>query len=117
MPLTILNGPIIAAGESLSAALDCTSGDLVRITMPADWTYSGGITFQISSDGQFFNDLYNRDGSEIKVAVVPGAALVVPVDIMRAVAFVKFRSGTVNNPVPQPVQRQFAVAVSSSAVP
>jgi hypothetical protein len=112
MTLQIIDGPIIAAGQSLSDAVDLTAGEFVRITMPADWVYSGvGITFQISSDGGFFNDLVDRHGIEVSVAVVPGSALIVPEDIAGAAAFVKFRSGTSQAPVPQPAARLFAVAL------
>ena len=112
MALKIIDGPLIAAGESLSDAVDLTEGEFVRITMPADWTFSNvGITFQISSDGTFFNNLVDRNGGEVSVAVVPGAALIVPTDISRAAGFIKFRSGSSQSPVPQPTGRLFAVAL------
>lgn len=111
MTIQIINGPIIAAGESLSDGVDLTIGELVRITMPGDWVYAGGLTFQISSDGIYYNNLVDRDGKEVTVAVIPGSALVVPVDISRAAAFIKFRSGPSQNPVAQPMLREFAVAI------
>ncbi|MBR0741163.1 hypothetical protein JQ581_29950 [Bradyrhizobium liaoningense] len=112
MPLVVLNGPIIAAGESLSDALDCTGSDIVRLTMPADWT-DAALTFQISTDGLFYNNLFNHHGEEVSLPVIPGVAIVVPVDFLRAAAFIKFRSGTHQAPKPQLAQREFAVAVAS----
>ena len=50
MAIQVLNGPTIAAGDSLSDGLDCSGGKIVKITMPADWTFAD-ITFQTSSDG------------------------------------------------------------------
>ena len=47
MPLTILNGPIIQAGESLSAGIDCSAGPIVKITMPGNFV-GDTITFQTS---------------------------------------------------------------------
>jgi len=38
MPLQVINGPFIARGEALSGAVDCSAGELVRLTMPGNWT-------------------------------------------------------------------------------
>jgi hypothetical protein len=116
MTLEVLNGPIIQAGESLSDALDCTGGTIVRITMPGQWT-PANLTFQISSDGELFNDLVDRQGDDIMVVVVPGSALVVAQfgDFLKAVAFLKVRSGTRSNPVVQQELREFAIAIEPAA--
>ncbi|MBO0715968.1 MAG: hypothetical protein J2P55_01355 [Rhizobiales bacterium] len=112
MALSVLNGPMIKAGESLSDGLDCTSGSIVRLTMPPQWT-PANLTFQISSDGTFFNDLVTMDGEDIVLTVVPGSAVVVaPLsDYLKAVAYLKVRSGTREHPIPQEGDRAFAVAV------
>jgi len=112
VPLTVLNGPVIEAGQSLSAGLDCTAGAIVRLTMPPFWS-GGNLSFQISSDGQGYNDLVGMDGKEIVIPVVPGSAVVVaPLsDYLRAVAFLKVRSGTRTHPVIQWEKRDFAVAI------
>jgi len=108
--LQIITGPVIEAGESLSDAIDCGNGEMVRITMPADW--SGGVlTFAISTDGEGFNDVYSFDGDEVAINVVRGSAVFVPQAMGRAVKFIKFRSGTSKNPQPQEQRREFAVAV------
>ena len=112
MSLQVLNGPFIQAGESLSDGIDCRPGELVRLTMPGAWSEAAPLTFQISTDGEFFNDLFKLDGHEVTVpAVVPGAAVIVPHDVGRAVAFIKFRSGTRAAPVVQEMLREFAVAI------
>jgi hypothetical protein len=118
MALEILNGPYIQAGESLSDSLDCTSGSIVRITMPSQWT-PANLTFAISSDGTGFNDLVDRNGDDIMVVVVPGSALVVAQygDFLKAVAFLKVRSGTRANPVAQKEARQFAIAIEPPMLP
>jgi hypothetical protein len=112
MPLSVLNGPVIAAGESLSAGLDCTGGRLVRITMSFVWA-SANISFQISTDGNGYNDLFTVDGKEIVIPVIPGTAVVLAHlgDSLNAIQFLKIRSGTRSWPVIQPAQAEFAVAV------
>ena len=116
MPLQIINGPVIAAGESLSAPLDVTAGNIVRITMPGAWT-GMLISFQISTDGVFFNDYYNGRGQELVMAVVPGVAVAIISELAHPVAHLKIRSGTRDEPVVQPEQREFALAVEVPEVP
>jgi hypothetical protein len=114
MPLTVINGPTIAAGETLSDAIDISAGAMVRLTMPAAWT-DASLTFQISSDGLFFNNLYNYQGEEVEIPVHPGTGIIFPRDFLVGVAFLRFRSGNVGREVPQPEQREFSVAVLSDA--
>src|SRR5262245_21409842 len=106
MPLTVINGPTIAAGETLSDVVDCTGGQLVRITMPAEWS-SAMLTFQLSSDDVGYNDLYDTEGNLVAIMVVPGYAVLVPSLLGNASAFMKFRSSA-----PQAEQRTFAVALA-----
>jgi hypothetical protein len=116
MPLTVLNGPIISAGESLSNAVDCTGGTIVRLTMPATWGI-GNITFQISTDGAGFNDLFDQDGKEFTMVVTTGAAIPLVWDgITRCAAHLKIRSGTRSHPIIQEDQRDFAIALKQDAV-
>jgi hypothetical protein len=111
MPLQVLNGPTIAARASLSEGLDCSAGRVVRITMPTAWDRAQ-LTFQISTDGVFYNDLVGLDGYEVMFSnVVPGTAVVVPEKTGRAIGWLKLRSGTREKPVPQSAARVFAVAI------
>lgn len=110
MPLTLIMGPVIEAGESLSDAIDISGGSLVRLTMPTNWTYAN-LTFQISTDGQFFNDLYLHTGEEVKCVCTPGAGIVFPRDLLAGIGFIKFRSGTTQAPRVQPERCEFSVAV------
>jgi len=109
MAIQILNGPVIAAGESLSDALDCSAGDIVKITFPSDWT-AADITFASSSDGLGYNDLMHPNGLEISSAVFAGTA-VIGLGLVRG--FIKIRSGSRDRPVVQTAQRQFAVAIDT----
>lgn len=113
MPIALLDGPVIQAGESLSNALDCSSGWPVRLTMPQPtdgWT-PANLTFQISTDGILYNDLYTWDGAEVMIACIPGAAVIIPPDYFKAAVFLKIRSGRSSDPIVQDGARTFAVAV------
>ena len=79
--------------------------------MPAGWT-PAPLTFQFSSDGMFFNDMFGLDAFEVQIKmVVTGSGVIIPADIGRAIAHIKFRSGTRGNPVVQEATRVFAVAI------
>lgn len=112
MALKVLSDIYIEAGESLSNGVDCTEGQIVRLTMSEHWT-PANISFQISSDGELYNNLVDRRGEELSMAVVPGSAVILSQfeEFLKAVAFLKIRSGTSTHPVPQEERRSFAVAI------
>jgi hypothetical protein len=113
MALIVLQGPIIRAGESLSEALDCSAGDLLRVTMPLEWD-EAPLSFQISSTDSNYNDAFHLTGFEVVVpVVVANTGIIVPVDVSRAIGWIKFRSGTRIKPVPQSAERLFRVAIST----
>jgi hypothetical protein len=113
MPLTVLNGPSINEGESLSDALDCSAGRIVKLTMPKDeWTYAD-ITFQTSTDGVGFNDIMYPDGREVMCVVFHDTAII---GLDLPVGFLKIRSGTRDRPVEQEGRRTFAVAIDTGVV-
>ena len=114
MPLTIIDGPTIAAGESLSDGADCSSGEIMRITVPQEFT-PANLTFQVSSDGNFYNDLFSSNGEEITVVAKPSTGIVVPEAWTKSINFIKFRSGTRGYPVRQNVDCKFAIAVETPA--
>ena len=114
MTIEILNGPVIEAGESLSDGIDCSSGEIVRITMPSTPWGGGNLTFQISSDGNGYNDLYDARGNEItltKPKKEGAAVIVLNEEFTKAVVWLKIRSGTAAAPVVQQERQQFAIAV------
>lgn len=114
MALIVLDGPTIKAGESLSDGLDCSAGEIVRITIPQEYT-PGNMTFQVSTDGVFFNDLFNTDGEEIQIVAKPNTGIVIGERWVRSIAHIKFRSGTRDHPVVQREACKFAVAVQAVA--
>jgi hypothetical protein len=89
----------IAAGESLSNALDCTKASVVSVLMPANWT-PAVLSFQMSTDNVNFYDVYDATG--IQVVRQIGAGTGVPVLPWSDTAnYIKVRSGTRSAPVPQ----------------
>jgi hypothetical protein len=115
MALVVVTGPIIRAGESLSEGLDLSSGELLRLTMPLDWT-PAPLSFQLSSDGIHYNDAFHLSGFEVSMTTVfPNSVIIVPYDVGRAIAWLKVRSGTRDKPILQQADRTFAVDISTSA--
>ena len=57
MALTVTSLEILRH-QSVSNALDCRAGKIVRIGMPNDWT-AAPLTFQVSPDGVIYLDLYH----------------------------------------------------------
>jgi hypothetical protein len=107
MPLVVLNGPTIAAGESLSSAIDCSAGVVTKITMPTEWS-DAVLTFATSTDGVGYNDIFDQHGREVTCNVMGANTAIL---VRFRVGWVKFRSGTREQPVPQPATRQFAIAI------
>ena len=112
MALSVINGPFIQPGESLSDGVDCSGGDAVRITMPGAWS-GGNLTFQISTDGAMYNDLHEINGDEVTMVVVPNAAVRIDRDWAKFWNFVKFRAGTRKHPTVQSELREFAITLST----
>jgi hypothetical protein len=114
MGIYYLPGPIIPAGEHFSNAIDCGGNSIIRIVMPDGWN-TAPLTFQLSPDGQVFNDLFciqDTNGSfvpyEAIVPVVhPGVILVMPPNSGHQIFWIRFRSGTSNLPVNQSEERKF----------
>jgi hypothetical protein len=108
--LAIIDGPTIKAGESLSDGADCSGGEIVRITVPQEFTPSN-LTFQVSTDGNFYNDLYDAKGEEITIVANANSGIVIQDRLVRSIAFIKFRSGTKDHPVVQKQACKFAIAL------
>jgi hypothetical protein len=114
MPITIVDGPTIAHGESLSDAADCSAGNIVRITVPQEFT-PANLTFQVSSDGNLFNDLFDSKGAEVTVVAKPNTSILISEAWGRSINFVKFRSGSRDHPVVQSRDEcKFGIAIETS---
>ena len=117
MPLTIVDGPTIRKGESLSEGVDCSAGTIVRITVPQEFT-PANLTFQISSNGDLYNDLFSSSGTEVTLVAKPNTGIVVPEAWTKSINFIKFRSGSRDHPVKQTKDDcKFAIAVETGDAP
>jgi hypothetical protein len=113
MALTIVDGPTISLNESLSDGADCSGGKIVRITVPQEFT-PANLTFQASSNGDLYNDLYDAEGKEITLVAKPDTTIIVSAQWTRSIGFIKFRSGTRSHPVKQTKDNcKFAIAIEN----
>ena len=111
MALTIVDGPTIPLNESLSDGADCTAGTIVRITVPKEFT-PANMTFQSSSDGNLYNDLFDATGAEVTMVAKPDTTIIIAAPWARTLGWIKFRSGTRDFPVPQTKDEvKFGIAV------
>ena len=121
--LVVLNGPLIRAGESLSEGINTQDRDIVRLTMPSEWD-NAPISFQFSTDGTFYNDLFHVSGvpgsytafEVVLTQVEAGVGVVVPIGFSRGIVWFKVRSGTRDTPVEQSADRNFALSTYTGSV-
>jgi hypothetical protein len=108
MTINIIDGPIIAAGQSLSSAVDCKTWTIVRITIPAEWSYAP-LSFVVSSDGVLpYVNVCFANGKERILEVQPGSAVL---GTLIPAGWIKFRSGTSSLAVPQKNTVTFRMAL------
>jgi hypothetical protein len=98
----------IPAGESLSSIVEIGSSSLVFIAAPLDFV-DANLSFQISDDGATFYDLIDENGGEVLRAIDAGCAIPIPLELTKAVSYVRIRSGQKLNPVVQPIDCTFAL--------
>jgi len=90
----------IANGASSSADIDLGVARLNRIDMPAAWT-AANLTFLTSSDNITWRDLYDKAGVEYSAVAAASRSIIVPLDDMLSVRYLRIRSGTSAVPVIQ----------------
>jgi hypothetical protein len=111
--INLVNGPTIAAGQSLSSVIDCSAVQgIQRILMPPAWT-SAWLSFQSSPDGVTFQDLYWPNGIMVVVTVVASSTIVTDSSLWHS-AYFKFRSGSALGPIPQLQARAFKCVLKAS---
>jgi hypothetical protein len=111
---------VIAAGEALSDAVDCSMGQIVRVNIPAEWT-AANISFLASTDGlQFFNVMYGssevamatKAGACVFLGTPPSTLLVPPEAFWSSIGWLKIRSGSSSgSPVLQAADREITVTL------
>jgi len=97
----------IASGTALTDAINAPNG-VACIVMPAAWT-AANLTFQVSTDGAAFADLYDATGTEYTVTAAAGRAILLPLADLLGIRFFRIRSGTAATPVNQAAARSLFV--------
>ena len=115
MAISIIAGPVINANQSLSNAVNVTSGGIFRLIMPPAWD-KADITLQLSYDGVGFYNAYDKSGNEIVVPCIAGSIVALD-DYSKYVHSLKIRSGTFRTPVAQTQSRSFTLVLDTKAVP
>lgn len=105
-PFADLGEPIaatIAAGASLSAAVNIQGKVIVGIQIPASWS-AANLSFQAAYDGATFVEVYDGAGNAISVVVAAASTFIlIDPSLWAGVKWLKVRSGTSGSPVNQTV--------------
>jgi hypothetical protein len=104
--LNVHSGPIIVEGSAESNVLALGTDYIVGLICPEDWT-PAVVSVLISAQGDNYFDLFDGKGSEFIFNVTPGVAMAVDPYLLLCAAYVRLRSGTRDNPVPQAGERRF----------
>lgn len=100
---------VIANGTSLSSAIDLGAATLFGVQMPSSWT-TANLTFQASTDGVTYANLYDSTGTE--VAVTAGASQFIVLSTPAqwiGIRYLKVRSGTSGTAVNQVADRTIQI--------
>lgn len=99
----------IANGTSLSGAIDLGAATLFGVQIPSSWT-AASLTFQASTDGVTYSNLYDSVGTEIVASVAASQFVVMSIPAQWiGIRFLKIRSGTSGAPVNQGADRTLQI--------
>lgn len=106
---------LILSGASLSDALQLNGVHGEAILMPAAWT-AAGLGF-VASDtvGGVFLPVVDALGVEITFTVAASQMIMMPVGLLRAMNFIRLRSGTTAVPVNQGANRTLILTTRAYA--
>jgi hypothetical protein len=95
---------VIAASEALSAGVNLGGLRLFGLELPV--MTSAALTFQVSTDGTTWRNLYDATQTEVTITASAGERVVVlDPALFAAVGRVKIRSGTAATPANQAAER------------
>ncbi len=103
----------IASGQSLSPAVNLGGRKLCGIAMPAAWT-AAGLTLQGSVDGTTYLDVYIAAGTAYTITAAASQMIVLDPNLLRAMSYLKVRSGTAGAPVNQGADRALTLLLAAS---
>jgi len=104
----------IGAGQPLSNVVDLAANFLVGIIMPSAWT-TAHVSVLVSLDSTNFHELFSFQSGvstspiEFKFNVAPNAIVSINPDALLMGRYIRLRSGTSDNPVPQQQARVFTI--------
>lgn len=96
---------VIAAGASLSQAIDLGMARAHRLEFPDDAWTDASVTFQASYDGVDFDDLFLDTAEYVVSTAAVGRAIILNQEAFYGVRRLKVRSGTAAAPVNQAAER------------
>ena len=109
----------ISAGQSVSNAVNTAGNYVVGLIMPPAWT-NAHVSILVSTDNITFNDLFRFDigagtsPAEFKFNVRPGAIVSIDSESTLMARYIKLRSGTHDEPVPQEAARVFTLVTTNA---
>jgi hypothetical protein len=101
-----IDGPVFPAGAAVSTTVSLGPATPFIIISPENWAFAN-LSFLVSPDGTYFYPLY-INGTLWQVACPPESALMLTMTWPKGI-FVKFLSGTVDDPVIQPEECVFRI--------
>jgi hypothetical protein len=100
---------VIAAGQSVSGAVDLQLDRLHRIDMPAGWD-AASLTLLASHDGITFSSLFTETAEYVITAAGAGRSIWIDPGLAYGIRWLQLRSGTAAAPVNQTAERTFKLA-------
>jgi len=100
----------IPAGQYLSNAADLSTGNMVMLFTPLNWT-PANLGFQVSEDNVLWRDLFDADGHRILKAIGPNRAVNVDPSFTSGALWVRLVSGPLQNPVLQEQDAVFTMVI------
>jgi len=106
----------IRAGESISEAVDCTGGRVLRITIPENYDEHDTpvMTFQSSANGVDFFDLVNDQGMQLSITARRSTTIHVGQAWTHALGWIKMRAGSKANAREQSEDVTIMVSITPS---
>lgn len=105
---TTLYTASIAAGASLSDAVNLDDKRVHQILVPTGWN-PAALTFDVSPDGTTWYELSDMSAPHQSGVLAGGQALIVEPAIFAGLRHIRIRSGTRASPVPQAAARELGL--------
>jgi hypothetical protein len=103
----------INANEAYTNVVDLTASFVVGLIMPDDWD-NAVASIVVSADGDNYYDLFDPRGGEFTFNVIKGAMIFVDHEVFLMAKYMKLRSGTRDNEIPQSVLRRFTFILTGT---